>query len=256
MFYYLIQPILFYNYILIIAAVVPAVFLMRKVYVSDRLEKESPYLIKTLVIAGVLSSLIALVAEKIAVSFLNSFVSKESALYNIILYFGIVAFAEEGSKYYMMKRKTWTSHEFNCQYDGVVYGVFVSLGFALWENISYVLNFGFSVALVRAVTAIPGHACFGVFMGIFYGLSRGNAFIGKKVASKIFRILAVVIPALIHGLYDYIASSGSSSSANIGFIVFILVLFGLSFHLVGKMSKNDKYFNMNRYTDVEWEIVN
>ena len=50
---------------------------------------------------------------------------------------------------------------------GKVYAVFVSLGFALWENISYVLHFGFQTAIVRSLTAIPGHACFGVFMGAF-----------------------------------------------------------------------------------------
>ena len=91
-------------------------------------------------------------------------------LYQIILYFVIVAIAEESSKYFFLKKRTWNNPEFNCQYDGVVYAVFVSLGFALWENINYVLSYGFSTAIVRAITAIPGHACFGVFMGVFLSL--------------------------------------------------------------------------------------
>ena len=88
------------------------------------------------------------------------------------MYFGVVAFSEEGAKYFLLKRRTWNSAAFNCQFDGVVYAVFVSLGFALWENISYVLMYGLSTALVRAVTAVPGHACFGVFMGVWYGLAK------------------------------------------------------------------------------------
>ena len=52
----------------------------------------------------------------------------DPGLYQILLYFGVVACSEEGAKYFMLKRRTWNSPEFNCQFDGVVYGVFVSLG--------------------------------------------------------------------------------------------------------------------------------
>lgn len=98
--------------------------------------------------------------------------------------FVIVAIAEESSKYFFLKKRTWNNPEFNCQYDGVVYAVFVSLGFALWENINYVLSYGFSTAIVRAITAIPGHACFGVFMGVFYGLARKQYNRGKSLAPR------------------------------------------------------------------------
>ena len=172
MFYYLLEPIMTYNFILIIAAVVPAIFLMVKVYKSDRLEKESAHLLWTLVKAGILSALLALVEERVFSYILGSFLEADTLAYNIILYFVIVAGAEESSKYIFLKRNTWKNPEFNSQYDGVVYAVFVSLGFALWENISYVLSYGFATAIVRALTAIPGHACFGVFMGVFYGIAK------------------------------------------------------------------------------------
>ena len=45
MFYFLVAPYLVYNGILIAAAVIPAIFLMIKVYRSDKLERESPYMI-------------------------------------------------------------------------------------------------------------------------------------------------------------------------------------------------------------------
>ena len=103
--------------------------------------------------------------------------------YNAIMYFGIVAFSEEGAKYFLLRRRSWHSAAFNCQFDGVVYAVFVALGFALWENISYVLMYGLSTALVRAVTAVPGHACFGVFMGVWYGLAKRLTAQGKRVTA-------------------------------------------------------------------------
>lgn len=240
MFYYLLEPVLSYHFILIAAAVIPALFLMIKVYRSDRLEKESTGLLFDLVKAGVLSSLLALVEERVLSLILDLTVSPEDPMYNVILYFGIVACAEESSKYLFMKRHTWRSIEFNCQYDGVVYAVFVSLGFALWENISYVLQYGISTAIVRAGTAIPGHACFGVFMGVFYGIARKYENMGEPGTSKVFRILAFLFPAALHGAYDYIATSEEYTGDGL-FFGFIIVLFAVSYILVNRMSRNDRY---------------
>ncbi len=238
MYYFLFPSLLVYDFVLVIAAVVPAAFLMIKTYRSDRLEKESPALLWSLAKAGVFSSLIALVAERVLVTVLNLIVPVNSAIYNLILYFGIVAFTEEGAKYFMLKRHSWNSPEFNCQYDAIVYALFVSLGFALWENISYVMTYGFSIAIIRALTAIPGHACFGVFMGVFYGNAKSCDYQGFEADSKRFRILTVVVPAFLHGLYDYIATVETSSWY---FVIYVAILFGLSFYIVTKLSKQDQY---------------
>lgn len=65
MYYYYLPSVLSYHVILVAAAVVPALFLLLKVYRSDRLEKESPVILWSLLRAGILSSLIALVAERV-----------------------------------------------------------------------------------------------------------------------------------------------------------------------------------------------
>lgn len=245
MFYFLLAPVLMYNWFLILAAVIPAIFLMVKVYRSDRLEPENPAFLRKLVLGGVIATLIALILERLGSAVLAPAVPQNTTTYNVILYFVIVGLAEEGAKYFMLKRWSWSSPDFNCQYDAVVYAVFVSLGFALWENISYVTHYGMATAIVRAVTAIPGHTCFGVFMGTFYGLARGYAYLGDEGKSKFFRVLAVVIPTLIHGAYDYIAST-QETSGTFAFFAFILILFTSSFVMVGNLAKNDKYFSMDR----------
>ena len=57
---------LFYvNPILIAAAVIPAIVLLRFVYKEDRLDKESPGLLLSLVIFGILSAFAAIVTEQI-----------------------------------------------------------------------------------------------------------------------------------------------------------------------------------------------
>ena len=239
MFYYLMTPILTYNYILIAAAVIPAIFLMVRVYQSDHLDRESPQLLYKLVRAGILSSLLALVEERIFCNILNQYVEPNTVKYNVILYFCIVAVAEESSKYIFLRRNSWNDPEFNCQFDGVVYAIFVSLGFALWENISYVTHYGFTTALARAVTAIPGHACFGVFMGAFYGIAKKYDYAGEKGKTVLFTILSLVVPMLIHGAYDYIATL-EQQDGGWYFLAFIFVLFVVSYILVGQASKEDK----------------
>ena len=240
MFYFLFQTFLTYNFILIAAAVLPAVFLMVRVWRADRLEKESPRLMWQLVKGGILSALLALVEERIGSWILDAAVPKETVLYNVLLYFVVVAVAEESSKYLFLKRNSWRSPEFTSQYDGVIYAVFTSLGFALWENISYVLHFGFGTALVRAVTAIPGHACFGVFMGVFYGFARKYENFGAPLASRICRLLSLCFPVLLHGAYDYIAST-QQTAGGWYFFGFVAVLFIVSYLLVGKVSKKDRH---------------
>lgn len=243
MFYFLTQPNLGYNAILIVAAVIPAVALMIFVAKADKLEKESPRLLRNLVFAGILSALIALLVERVLSFILDKTVAETSPAYNVILYFIIVAGAEEGAKYLLMYRRTWKSPEFNCQYDGVVYAVFVSLGFALWENISYVLHFdGLSTALVRAVTAIPGHACFGVFMGIGYGIAKRYDYLGDRKKSVLFRILSLVVPMLLHGTYDYLTTLTDRTYSWI-FVGFVVLLFIVSFILVKRTSKRDRYID-------------
>ena len=246
MFYFFLAYELTCNWLLIASAVIPAIVLMITVYRSDKLEKEDISFLVRLAFSGIAATFISMIIERIGSFILGAAVWQGSPLYDIILYFVIVAFAEEGSKYALLKKRTWNYAGFDCQFDAVVYSVFLSLGFALWENISYVLHYGFGTALVRAVTAIPGHACFGVFMGVFYGLARGHAYMRDEGRSKFFRVLALVIPALIHGTYDYIATMQSYNGSWI-FVAFIAVLFVISFILIRRMSKNDRYFNADRH---------
>lgn len=238
MFYFILPTVATYNFILVIAAVIPAVILMIKTYRSDRLEREPGQLLWSLTKAGIFSCLIALVCERVSSFILGLFARQDTVLYNVILYFVIVALSEEGAKYFMLRRRTWSSPSFNCQYDGVVYAVFVSLGFALWENISYVMSYGFTTALIRALTAIPGHACFGVFMGVFYGIAKKHDNKGDRMSSKTFSALSVAVPALLHGAYDFIATSDRGTWY---FVAFVALLFVASYILVMNMSKRDKY---------------
>ena len=199
-------------------------------------------LLVSLLLWGIAATFLAVVSESLGSIALAYFLpgGEDNPAYGVWMYFIVVALSEEGFKYLILRWRTWNAREFNCRFDGVVYAVFVSLGFALWENIGYVLMYGFAAALMRAVTAVPGHASFGVFMGAYYGLARRSENRGEHGQSVLWRILAVLIPMLIHGMYDYIAvnETGSVSST---FAVFVLVVFALAFLLVRQLSKRDEY---------------
>jgi RsiW-degrading membrane proteinase PrsW (M82 family) len=225
---------------LIIAAVAPALFLLIKVYKEDKLEKEPLALLLRLVLAGVISTLLASLCERVGSWILRLFFGEETLFYNILFYFIVVGVSEEGAKYILLKYRTWRSPHFNCQFDGVVYAVFISLGFALWENIGYVLSYGMATALVRAVTAVPGHACFGVFMGVWYGAAKKYELAGLPEKSKALRRRAVIIPTLLHGLYDFIATLASDAYSII-FIVFVIIMFVSAYITIKRAAKSDSY---------------
>lgn len=238
------------NPILIAAAVIPALLLLRSVYRADRLEKEPARLLAALVLYGILATFAAIAAEQLGEGLLAHLVPPDTAAYNALLYFVVVALSEEGSKYLLLRWRTWRSPDFNCQFDGVVYAVFVSLGFALWENISYVAMFGLGTALVRAVTAVPGHACFGVFMGAFYGLAKRYDSFGDARRSRFCRRLAVAVPVLLHGAYDFIATLEFDGYALI-FLAFVIALFTAARRMIRRLSRDDRFIDYRSYGEFD-----
>lgn len=234
--------IFYFNPILIAAAIIPAVFLLVQINRADRLEKEPPKLIIKLVFWGAVSTFLASLTEEIGIYLLYAVFDENSLIFRILLYFGVVACSEEGFKYLFLKRKTWNSPEFNCQFDGVVYAVSVSLGFALWENVGYVAQYGMATALVRAITAVPGHACFGVFMGAYYGMARRYENFGNPDRSRLCRKLALLVPIALHGAYDFIATMGENAIV-LTFVLFVGAMFYSASRNVKTLSKNDQFID-------------
>ena len=89
---------------------------------------------------------------------------------------------------------------------------------------------------------MPGHACFGVFMGVWYGLAKRLHGQGRDSASKLCRVLALLLPALLHGCYDFIASIESVHYGWL-FAAFVAILFVLAFILVRRQARHDRYIN-------------
>lgn len=188
---------------LIIAALLPPFVLMQVVYRMDRIEREPRKLMGSLFVRGVLAMVPILLLELIADQFIDFFPWRP-IIYLFLAYFVVPGFVEEGIKYRVLLHRTWNEPNFNYRFDGVVYAVFVSLGFAAVENVLYVLTSGFSTAVVRALFSIPGHAMFGVVMGAGYGQAKWLFSCGQREQADQARKKAWLTAAVLHGLYDFL----------------------------------------------------
>lgn len=188
---------------LIVAALLPPLVLLRVIYRMDRIEREPVGLLLSLFVRGVLAMFPILVLELLADQFIDFFPWRP-IVYLFLAYFVVPGFVEEGIKYRVFARRTWQDPNFNYRFDAVVYSVFVSLGFAAVENILYVLTSGFSTAVVRALFSIPGHAMFGVVMGVGMGQAKWLECHGQREQSAARRKRAWITAAVFHGLYDFL----------------------------------------------------
>lgn len=226
------------NIVYVAAAVLPASFLLHYVYKRDKIEKEPTGLLWSLIAMGCAAALCSGTLEALGGRLLGAFVSPASPLYTIALAFLVIAAVEEGTKFFFLKLRTWNHPAFNYRFDAVVYAAFVSLGFAALENVMYVVNYGLSVALPRALLAIPGHLSFSVFMGVYYGRARHLENCGQPDAARRSLRAGYVCAVFLHGFYDACAMSGSELSALL-FVGFVIVTFLLAFLTLRRESRND-----------------
>ena len=222
--------------ILLAAALVPAFALMYYVYKKDSVEKEPMRLIMRLFALGAIAGPIAAILESIAFEIFDNSSLTGTALLVCKYYIGVAAI-EEGLKYLFLNtvRK---NPEFNYVFDGIVYAVAVSLGFAALENVLYVMSGGLGVALTRALFSVPGHCADGVVMGCFFGLARQREVRGNRAGARLYYILAFVLPVIEHGFYDC-ALSTESVVLNFAALGVEIAFIALAAIIVNKVAKGD-----------------
>ncbi len=219
-------------------ALIPSFLLIWLIYRMDKIEKEPIGLMIKLFIAGALTTIAASILESIGLYAIGFVLPEVDWLYNLIFYFIVVGGSEELVKYFALKKLTWNQEAFNFRFDGIVYAVAVSLGFAAAENFSYMLGMGVGVIGIRAITAVPMHCITGIFMGHYYGEARRLEDIGDSERARNWRRLAVIVPLLLHGFYDFCASMESSFFSTL-FLVYVIVIDIVSYRMVRHLAQND-----------------
>jgi protease PrsW len=196
---------------LLILSLSPIIICLAYIYIRDKYEKE-PY---ALLFIGVFFGMFMAVPIAYTQNLLILFLPQKAPLFqNLYLAFIVASFVEELFKFVILFFLIWENDNFNERFDGIVYAVFISLGFAGIENILYVFNpniGGIATALGRAIFSVPAHALFGVFMGYYFSVSkfkeRTSYFQTLSYSTVRMLLVSFLIPWLLHGIYDFILIS-------------------------------------------------
>ena len=183
---------------LIALALAPALICLVYIFIRDKYEKEPVRLLVIGVVAGALLTFpIIRTAGFVAVFMPITLGQIGEAVFSSFFMAGLV---EEGFKFAALYFLIWHNRNMNEKMDGIVYAVFISLGFAAVENSLYVLHpqmGGMQTALSRAVISVPSHGFFGVLMGYYFSMAKFEISHRKRYIA-----LAFIIPWIIHGIYN------------------------------------------------------
>ena len=185
-------------YTVILAAILPPFALMVYIWWRDKNRREPFGVMCKAFGNGIIAAGIALVIE-ILLSL--GWVPNEPTNFLEAIWKAFVgaAMPEEFAKLLVLWLFLRKNPYFDERFDGIVYATCVGLGFAATENIIYLfdnLQNWQSVAVGRAMFAVPGHFLFAVCMGYFYSA----VYFGDINWRKRFRVFWA--PVLLHGIYD------------------------------------------------------
>ena len=203
-----------------LAALLPPILLLLFVWHKDATKEPFRQLLKA-VIFGALICIPAVFWESFMGTLLFNGEEPTTIIGTTLNAFLCAAVPEETLKLIALWLVLRRNPYFDEHCDGIVYAVCVSLGFAAVENVGYVLNHEeawVSVAVTRALMAVPGHYAFAVFMGYYYAMYH---FVRHDTTTAISILL---VPVLAHGIYDSLAMS-SMVNPLIGGLGFVFLIF-------------------------------
>ncbi|GAA4870395.1 glutamic-type intramembrane protease PrsW [Paenibacillus vulneris] len=178
------------------AAIAPGVALLAYFYLKDRYDTEPIHLVMKVFLFGVLLVFPVMVLQRAFVHALG----ENPFVFSFIISAGIEEFLKWFLVYFIIYKHT----SFDEPYDGIVYAVAASLGFATLENVFYALLNSSSISslLFRALLPVSGHAMFGVIMGYHLGKAK---FVPHRSARHLAFSLA--FPIFWHGVFDYVLAT-------------------------------------------------
>lgn len=209
----------------------PGLLILFWVYLKDRYEREPLGLVLICLVAGLLLPIPVLIAN-------NEWQNAGFGISNNVLQTAIYAFVsvggtEEGFKWLAVLLIAYPRKAFNEPFDGIVYAVAVSMGFAISENLLYVFYQSAGtdaqwVAIIRSVTAVPAHATFAILMGYFMGISK---FSNNKIPLLLLGYLTAMI---LHGAYDFFLFLRNIPGISIGAFISLFIGIRLSRKAISK----------------------
>jgi RsiW-degrading membrane proteinase PrsW (M82 family) len=185
------------NYTLLFLSILPSVVLMWMFLTSDKYP-EPPGALTVAFLLGMLVPVVFHVLSPLFDFAQSLFPADNPYLSGALDAFLLAAVPEECLKFAVLYGLCRRFPAFDEPMDGIVYGVTVAVGFATFENLAYVMSGdSYMLAVSRGVLAVPNHAMDGAIMGYFVGRAAFTDGGGRGFLAK-----ALLIPMLLHGLYD------------------------------------------------------
>lgn len=220
---------------LLLLAISPVIIIVLYIYFKDKFEKEPiPFLLRNFLLGATVSILITVIVGGF-VSRLIPLIDNTSVFQQFLKAFVVVALVEEFSKYVIVRYYSQRSKEYNEPFDGIVYAVMVSLGFAALENVLYVFQHGISTGIMRAFTAVPAHATFAILMGYFMGKAK---FSKNRI---VLNLMGLFFATLFHGAYDFFLFINFIPGMWLGAIVSLIIGIFLSRKAIKKHQNNSNF---------------
>ena len=198
--------------IVLISAILPVVLLLIFIYRKDKNDPEPIGKLLLTFFVGCLSVLPASLLELLLMPLAPS-AARFPVLNGIFDGYLVAGFSEELCKLLLLMWVIWRSPQFDEYFDGIVYAVYLSLGFACVENVSYVFGSAdaLSTAFMRGILAVPAHFLFAVAMGYYLSLAKFD-----PAGRRRHLLHAFLYPMLLHGTYDALLMVSSNLSAGSG----------------------------------------
>jgi protease PrsW len=210
------------------AAIAPGIALLSFFYLKDRYEIEPLHLVIKTFIFGLLLVFPIMV--------LQFGIQEELHPGRIGNAFFVSGWIEEFFKWFVIYYTVYKHVEFDEPYDGIVYSVAVSLGFATLENFFYLYSYGIQEAFIRALLPVSSHALFGVTMGYYLGKGK---FHPQTHWQRLFLLCSLFVPAILHGGYDYLLSFKNENYL-ITIVPFMAILWIVSLRRIGAVQSRSK----------------
>lgn len=244
-----------------VSAVLPVAVLLWFIYRKDKLNPEPLGKLVWAFVVGCLSVVPAMVMETV----LGMMTPPTPILGGIYTGYVVAGLSEELCKLVLLMLVIWRSPHFDEYFDGIVYAVFVSMGFACVENVMYVMGSteALSVALMRGLLAVPAHFLFAVTMGYHLSLAKFDPRNRRRHLMH-----ALLYPVLLHGTYDALLmvsdglgdsmlGMGLSGLLMVAFIVFDVMMWRWGIRRIKRMqerSHEQGFDRMNPFDGFTWNV--
>ena len=222
----------------LLASLAPVLIILFYIYFRDKYDKEPLGLLLKALLVGIVIIVPVIFTERMLMNLMPQSSKVAAAAYHA---FVVAGSTEELFKFLALYLLVWKSPSFNEKFDGIVYAVFVSLGFAGVENVLYVMDGGMQTAMTRALTAVPAHAIFGITMGYYLGIAR----IYKELKGP-YLARALLVPILLHGIYDFILM------VEVGWLLLLFIPYVIILYIMG-MKKMKEHSDTSVFKPLEEE---